>query len=133
MSLFTWLNNLIHPEPVNLAIVRRYQDANGAFVGELYLYSAVQRKFDTVTGYRMIGVSLDTLPLDIGKERTTVFALDTGNDFLVPMPPMVLRVGATEPKDNDNIRKMVRKLPRRNMTLIIQNRFIEHVLDKPNV
>jgi hypothetical protein len=120
-----WLN----PEPVKLAIVRRYQDANGSFVGELYLYNVVTRRHDTVTGYQMIGASLDTLPLELGQEQTTVFALDTGNDFLAPMPPMTLRVGAMEPKDNDSVRRMIRRLPRRNMTLIVQNRFIEHVLD----
>jgi hypothetical protein len=108
--------------------VRRYQDANGSYVGELYLYETVTRRHDMVTGYQMIGASLDTLPLDMVNE-TTVFALDTGNDFLAPMPPMTVRVGATEPKDNDSVRRMVRKLPRRNMTLIVQNRFIEHVMD----
>lgn len=128
MNLFQWLWLLVNPPPVKLAIVRKYQDANGSYVGELYLYDIVQRKHDTVTGYQMIGVSLDTLPLDLGMEYTTVFALDTGNDFLVPMPPMTVRVGATEPKDNASVQKMVRKLPRRNMTLIVQNRFIERVL-----
>jgi hypothetical protein len=44
------------------------------------------------------------------------------------MPPMTLRVGAFEPKDNEKIKKMIRKLPRRNMTLLVENRFIEHVL-----
>lgn len=129
MNLFHWLYSLVNPDPVKLAIVRRYQDANRSYVGELYLYDVVQRKHDTVTGYQMIGVSLDTLPLEIGTESTTVFALDTGNDFLAPMPPMTLRVGALEPKDNDSVRRMIRRLPRRNMTLIVKNGFIEHVLD----
>jgi len=123
-----WLRGLLGSEPVRLAIVRRYADANGSFVGELYLYDTVYRKHGDVTGFRMVGVSLDTLPFDAQNE-TDVFGLDTRSDFLEPMPPMTVRVGAHEPKDNDAVREMVRGLPRRNMTLIVQNRFIEHVME----
>lgn len=129
MNIWQWLRNLVDPAPVKLAIVRKYQDANGSYVGELYLYDVVTRKHDTITGYQMIGASLDTLPLELGTESTTVFALDTGNDFLAPMPPMTLRVGSLYPAENDSIRKVIRNLPRRNMTLIVQNRFIEHVME----
>lgn len=124
MNILTWFNNLIHPRPIKLAIVRRYADANGSYVGELYL----EQKNKHFTGYTMIGASLDTLPLDLGVEQTTVFALDTKNDFLVPMPSMTLRVGALDPRDNKNVQRMVRKLPRYRMTLVVQNRFIERVL-----
>lgn len=118
----------LYADPVCLAIVRRYADANGAFVGELYLYETVTRRYDTIAGYRMIGASLDTLPLELDHRETDVFALDTENDFLAPMPAMTMRVGALEPKDNENVQRMIRRLPRRNMRLMIQNGFIEHVL-----
>src|SRR6202171_449605 len=122
-----WLRSL-GQGPVRLAIVRRYQDANGSYVGELYLHETVTRKHDTFDGYMMIGASLDTLPFD-SQTKTDVFALDTYNDFLEPMPPMTVRVGTLcTPADNESIRKMVRALPRRNMTLTIQNRFIEYVM-----
>lgn len=122
MSFFSWIVGLLNPKPVKLAIVRRYTDANGAYVGELYLY----QDYGRITGYAMIGMSLDTLPLDTSE--TTVFTLDMGNDFLAPIPPMTLRVGAMEPRDNDAVRLMICRLPRRNMSLQIQNRFIEHIL-----
>jgi hypothetical protein len=131
--LVTWLRGLLDSEPVRLAIVRRYADANGSFVGELYLYSRIVRKHEagTFAEFVMVGASLDTLPFDAQSE-TDVFGLDTRSDFLEPMPPMTVRVGAHEPRDNEAVREMVRALPRRRMTLIIQNRFIERVLGKDN-
>jgi hypothetical protein len=126
-KFYMWLRLRLHglfaAKPVKLAIVRRYADANGSYVGELYMEGNIAG----VSAYRMIGVSLDTLPIDAVKLET--WRLDTLNDFLVPMSPETIRVGAIDPKDNDSVRKMVRKLPRKNMTLIIQNRFIEHVLE----
>jgi hypothetical protein len=129
--MIQWLRNLFSRKPVRLAIVRRYADANGSYVGELYMDQAVRRKHDTFTGYAMIGVSLDTLPLDWVDDPATWcgFTLDTMNDFLAPMTLYTVRVGALDPQDNDNVRKMVARLPRRNMTLVIQNRFIEHVME----
>jgi hypothetical protein len=126
----TWLRGLFSRKPISLVIVRRYADANGNYVGELYM----QGTFSGVASYRMIGVSLDSLPLNVadlmGNECFAVGGmLDTANDFLVHMPNKTIRVGALDPKDNDNVRRMVAKLPRRNMTMTIQNRFIEHVLE----
>lgn len=123
--LFAYIGNLFSSSPVRLAVVRRYMDANNSFVGELYL----EQRNKHFTGYTMIGASLDTLPLDLGVEQTTVFALDTKNDFLVPMPSMTLRVGALDPRDNENVQRMIRRLPRYRMTLVVQNRFIEHILE----
>jgi hypothetical protein len=122
-NLLDFFFSLCNRRVVRLAIVRRYADANGSYVGELY----AERKGKNFTGYEMIGASLDTLPFDIQNE-TDVFALDTRNDFLKPMPPMTIRVGALNPKDNDDVRTTVRKLRRRGMILMIQNGFIEHVL-----
>lgn len=115
-------------EPARLAVVRRYVDANGSYVGELYLYEEVKRRHDMVTGYVMIGASLDSLPFDLAGKELTIFGLDTYNDFLQPLPPMTLRVGSLEPKDNDAVRRRVAKLPRKGMTLLVQNGFIEHVM-----
>src|SRR5258708_567952 len=81
--------------------------------------------------YNMIGMSLDTLPFELLRPTGLTWGtLDTDNDFLAPMSSYCVRVGALSPQDNDNVRKMVAKLPRRRMTLTVQNRFIEHVLER---
>jgi len=128
-----WLRGLLSRRPVRLAIVRRYADANGNYVGELY----IEGTFAGVSAYKMIGVSLDNMPLEtptISLDATR-FELDTQHDFLASMPlnRNVVRVGAIDPKDNDSVRRMVASLPRRHMSLIIQNRFIEHVLEKKTI
>jgi hypothetical protein len=112
------------PRTYSLAIVRRYTDANGSFVGELYLLGS----FAGVLGYQMIGVSLDTLPFDC-QNGAPSFDLDTDNDFLSPMPVGCLRVGAQDPRDNDAVRAHVARLAREGkLSLQVQNRFIERVL-----
>ena len=125
-----WLRSLFDRTPVHLAIVRRYVDANGSFVGELY-------KYDTFAGvgtYRLVGCSLDTLPFDMGSLSLAdePNALDLLHDFLAPMPANTLRVGATTPADNESVRQMIGKLSRKNIRLVIQNKFIEHVLERRN-
>lgn len=136
VCLIGWIKGFFRRDPVKLVIVRRYQDANGSYVGELYMYEIVHRKYDTIKGYRMIGVSLDTLPLDImdrnkhtDHERES-FHLDTLNDFLAPIPGDTVRVGALDPIENDSVRQMMASLPRCRMFLFVQNRFIERVLSK---
>ena len=133
--IFDWLSLVYHSfaglfsrAPVRLAIVRRYQDANGNYIGELYM----EREHKGISGYDMIGVSLDSMPLGVAGNETMIdWTLDTRNDFLVPLTiGNVVRVGAQEPKDNDNVRRMIARLPRKRMSLIVQNRFIEYVLDK---
>ena len=127
--LIAWLRlrlrGLFDSSPIRLAIVRRYIDANGSYVGELY----IERAFNQASAYCMVGVSLDTLPLELESPLHfgMGYVLDTHNDFLVLMPPGVVRVGALTPADNDRVRKMVGKLPRHRITLVIQNRFIEKV------
>lgn len=109
----------------SMAIVRRYADANGSFVGELYLLGS----FAGVLGYQMIGVSLDTLPF----EPTSVssFDLDVEHDFLAPMPEGCVRVGAQDPQDNDTVRAHVARIAREgSIVLQVQNRFVEHVMSK---
>src|SRR4029077_1749253 len=115
-----WLYNLIVSTPVHLAIVRRYTDANGAYVGELYLYGTQ----GGIGSYRCVGASLDSLPLNLGICSQVNDHLDLAHDFLAPLPPNTIRVGALVPSANDAVREMIRKLSRRNIKLVIQNRFI---------
>lgn len=120
------LRELFAPRPVRLAIVRRYRDANGSNVGELY----IEQERGGVRTYNMVGMSLDTLPFELSRPiGLSGGTLDTDNDFLAPMPNYRVRVGALSPQDNDSVREMVARLPRRRMTLTVQNRFIEHVLE----
>lgn len=127
IKLFDWIRGLFDSTPVHLAIVRRYADANGHYVGELYMYGT----FAGVGTYRCVGCSLDSFPLELrslslGDEPG---ALDLLHDFLAPMQANTLRVGAAEPKDNDSVRQMIGQLKRRNIRLVIQNKFIEYVLE----
>ena len=108
--------------PVHLTIVRKYTDANGHYIGELYL------ELPDRHGYRMVGVSLDSLPLDYTGSK--IWKLDTAHDFLaLPMPRNTVRVGASYPEGNDYVRKYIGRLPRWNMSLMVQNIFIEYVLE----
>jgi hypothetical protein len=125
-QFYQWLVSLFSRAPVHLAIVRRYADANGSYVGELYM----EQTQGGVSSYRMIGASLDTLPLDSSRYTFLPRHLDLYNDFLAPIQRGAIRVGALDPRDNDRVRKMVGSLPRSRMTLVIQNRFIEHILEK---
>jgi len=126
--LFNFVRGLFCRSLVHLVVVRRYRDANGHNVGELYMYGIVNSKGT----FRLVGCSLDSLPLDLtflslGGEPG---ALDLDHDFLAPMPPGRLRVGAAEPADNDAVRRMVGRLPRRRTRVTVQNRFIEHVMER---
>lgn len=128
MKLFSWLRGLFKRKAYSLAIVRRYADANGAYVGELYLLGT----FAGVLGYQQIGMSLDTLPFETVGTGIVEFDLDTENNFLAPMPEGCVRVGAQDPRDNDAVRAHVRRLAKSGrIQLQVQNRFVEHVLNQP--
>jgi hypothetical protein len=122
-----WLRGLFDHRLVMLTIVRRYQDAQGHNVGELYMYSTLLG----VGAYRLIGCSLDSFPLDLTElsQLDESGALDLVHDFLAPMGAYTLRVGAPEPQDNDTVRRMIAYIPRKNIRLNISNRFVEHVID----
>ena len=129
-KIFDFIRGLFDRSPVHLAIVRRYRDANGHNVGELYKYDT----FAGIGSYRMIGCSLDSLPLEMGSlslgdEPGT---LDLLHDFLATMAPNTLRVGAVEPQDNERTKRMIARIPRRNIRLVIQNKFIEHIMERKN-
>lgn len=127
LGLIEYIRGWWHREPVHLAIVRRYQDAQGHNVGELYKYDT----FAGVGAYRLIGCSLDSFPLSLGSLSLgdEPGALDLLHDFLAPMGDNTLRVGAPEPENNENVRQMIGKIPRRTIRLVIQNRFVEHILE----
>jgi hypothetical protein len=127
-KIINWLRGLFSRELVHLAIVRKYTDANGYYVGELYMYGM----FAGIGAYKMIGCSLDSFPLNLTSLSLSdePLSLDVRHDFLASMADNTLRVGAMEPKDNDNVRKLIARIPRRNIRIVIQNRFIEHVLEK---
>ena len=126
--LYNFIRSLFNRAPVHLAIVRRYQDANGNNVGELYQYDT----FAGVGCYRLVGCSLDSFPLELGSLSLgdEPGALDLLHDFLAPMDANTFRVGAAVPEDNESVRRMIGRIPRRNIRLVIQNKFIEHILDK---
>lgn len=126
--LLAFIRSLFASAPVHLAIVRRYQDAQGHNVGELYM----EQEQNGVKSYRMIGASLDSFPLDlVALYQGADEWLDTERDFLAPMPIDTVRVGALDPRQNDDVRAMIARLPRRAMQVVVQNRFIEYVLERP--
>ena len=125
-QLYNYIRRLFNSKTYSLAIVRRYTDANGSFVGELYLLGT----FLGALQYTMIGVSLDTLPFELHELYSP--RLDLKQDFLAPMPVGYVRVGALDPRDNDAVRVAVRKLVQAGtIHLKIQNRFVEHVMSQP--
>jgi hypothetical protein len=109
---------IAHPfDTFHVTIVRRYADAQGHFIGELY------------QDERMIGASCDNWPLN-----ADVATLPSSprvcwrKSFLEPLPSNTLRVGAFEPSLNAIVQEYVamrRWLPLR---VTVCNRFVEHVL-----
>jgi hypothetical protein len=109
---------IAHPfDTFNVTIVRRYADAQGHFIGELY------------QDERMIGASCDNWPLNADMETYGVRpSLCYRKSFLEPLPSNTLRVGAFEPSLNAIVQEYValrRFLPLRVM---VHNRFVEHVM-----
>lgn len=125
----TWLRGLFDHSPARFTIVRRYQDAQGHHVGELYFYSIIVGK----SAYRLIGCSLDSFPVDMTFCEDVGAHLDLAHDFLAPMQQNTLRVGAVVPGDNDSVRNMIMCIPRCNIRVSFQNRFIERVLEVKSI
>ena len=114
--MLNWLRGLFNHEPVTLTIVRRYQDACGQNVGELYRNGVC------------IGYSLDSFPLDIVSLLPQYDTFDLEHEFLAPMVADRIRVGSMVPADNDSVRAMISRIPRKNIRVAFQNHFVEHVL-----
>ena len=106
------------PERIKLTICRRYLDANGYYIGELYDSRGV-----------LLGASLDNLPFYY--EYMSAYSqpiVDTVNDFLQPMLPGTVRVGGLCPGDHKRVQSYVAGLDRLCYVVFdIQNRFIEYV------
>lgn len=112
----------MHPfDVVYLTVVRRYVDAQGHYIGELYEGNGRES--------RMIGASCDNWPLDADTKPLPGFPnVCWRKSFLESLPANTLRVGALEPQDNAKVQEYVamrRFLPLR---ITIANRFVEHVL-----
>lgn len=115
---------ILHPfDAVHLTIVRRYVDAQGHFIGELY-------EGDGRTA-SMIGMSCDNLPLNIGTNPQG--KLCWSKDFLAPMSDRTVRVGSMEPKDNESVRKHIAMKRFCPIRFTILNRFVEHIMESNNV
>lgn len=115
----------VHPfEVFHLTIVRRYADAQGNYIGELYEGNGRDA--------RMIGASCDNWPLNADTEPLPGFpSVCWTHSFLEPMPKNTLRVGAMEPQDNAKVQAYIacrRWLPLR---VTVLNRFVEHVMEEP--
>lgn len=113
---------ICHPfDVVTLTIVRRYVDAQGHYIGELYEGDKHEAK--------MIGVSCDNWPLNVGETGLIgAYTLCYSLSFLDPMPANTIRVGSLEPTDNATIRAYISKKRFCHKTIIVRNRFIEYVL-----
>jgi len=113
---------LCHPfEIVTFTVVRRYVDAQGHYIGELYDGSDPDSK--------MIGASCDSWPLNadtspLPDNPRVCWRLS----FLDPLPVNTLRVGALEPKDNAKVQAYVSMKRFNTMRVSVHNRFVEHVM-----
>ena len=102
-----------------LAIVRRYVDMNGRYIGELYLNGT------------MIGASQDNLPLEYPGGH--FWFLDTWRSFLKPLTWRTVRVGGTEPVTDKATRWKVRWSVPFWTHLRVENRFATEVAGKGDV
>ena len=114
--------HLVNLRQARLAIVRRYVDMNNRNVGELYLQEN--------GSYRLVGMSLDTFPrFWSGLSSQNVFKnmryFDTDNDFAAFLPIDSVRVGGDQPQNNEQVRELIRSLPRWRRELIINNGFVD--------
>lgn len=107
---------LIHLEPIELTIVRRYVDAQKHFIGELY-----------VDG-KMIGASCDNLAFNGAILQAP--KLCWRYDFTEPMPRNTIRIGGTEPGNHAAAREYIALRRFCTKRYAILNRFVEHVMEK---
>ena len=113
----------IHPfDTFDVTVVRRYADAQGNFIGELY------DGHDRAA--KMIGASCDNWPLDADTMPLPPSPrICWRYSFLEPLPVNTLRVGALEPKDNTAVQAYVAKRRWLPLRVTVHNRFVEHVLE----
>jgi hypothetical protein len=116
---------ICHPfDVVSLTIVRRYVDAQGNYIGELY--EGADRTA------HMIGATCDNLPLDADttplKGTPRLCAMYS---FLDPLPVNTLRVGAMEPMDHAGLQAYICLRRFNTLKIIVLNRFVEHIMGMP--
>src|SRR5260221_1916836 len=105
--LLAFFHGLLSPKPVRLAIVRRYADANGNWIGELYIKRRRGSHLEH-TSYEMVGVSLDSLPLEESTydgdnlDGGIGARIDLEHAFLCPMPVESVVSRVLKPLANDN-------------------------------
>lgn len=114
---------LTHPRPIQLVVLRRYVDAKGHFIGELYMDG------------KMIGMSCDSLIYRIGALPEGIAAnicgaVDATHEFTDPMGLNVVRVGGMTPDETLKVRADMRLRRYCRIHWSFHNRFIEHVLEK---
>lgn len=124
--IFTFIKALAyfaaHPFDVfHVTVVRRYADAQGNFIGELYDGDG--------RAARMIGASCDNWPLDADvKALPGSPRLCWSKSFLDALPRNTLRVGAMQPQDNATVQAYVSTRRFCPIRVTVLNRFVEHVL-----
>lgn len=113
---------IIHPfDVLHLTVVRRYVDAQGNFIGELYDGNTPNAK--------MIGATCDNWPLNAdtcplpGAPR-----LCWRMSFLEPLPANTLRVGSFVPADNARAQEYIARRRFCKIRVTVLNRFVERVL-----
>lgn len=109
-----------------LTVVRRYVDAQGHYIGELYEGNDRTAK--------MIGASCDNWPLNADEHPLPPSPrVCWREDFLAPLPDNTLRVGAMEPQDNAKAQAYVALRRFCILRVTVLNRFVEHVLGDKHV
>lgn len=106
--------------PVVMTVIRRYIDAKGNYIGELYLHEMGKPAC-------MIGMTCDTFPFEV--EYVLGPIIDTDHEFTDPMPMMRMRVGAMTPDENDRIREQISWFKYKDVRVNVQNHFCETVLE----
>jgi hypothetical protein len=111
-----------HPfDILHLTIVRRYADAQGNYIGELYEGDG--------RGAKMIGASCDNWPLNADVAPLPAMPrVCWKKEFPEPLPKNTLRVGAMEPQDNARVQAYVALRRFCVIRITVMNRFVEHVL-----
>lgn len=117
---------LFHRETLRLTIVRRYVDAQGHYIGELYVGEGREAK--------MIGMACDNLPFDAETKKIySLVNLCYSYSFLDRLPPQTIRVGGTEPKDHSATQEYMKLRRYCKIRVTVLNRFVEYVLEKQHV
>jgi hypothetical protein len=107
---------------LDLTVVRRYADAQGNYIGELY------------ENGRMIGASCDSWPLDADTRPMPMHPkICWSKSFLDPLPKNTLRIGSFDPTDNADVQAYVAKRRFLPLRVVVLNRFVEHVLDRKTI